>query len=291
MDFSARKAARGGRSPFTLRAVVFVAPFLFFGTSFAQERTAPSLGYFIDCRVFAQGEYHDALKGFQLEGAGLDQVGHLAVDRFDLLRNDDGRVLLSDGHVGQGVGLLHRRLAALRDVSRLDGADEFFAHSPPGQRGRKQVLWGVSKRPSQIGHFPGSVLMSQGKTQAENEQAVRQGGIVQQAILYPINPQEIVRCTALAIRRRRELLGPLSKNDALTADVVSKTTGTIGPPNHWSEAWADLERGLAYLAAGKDSQAMPYLQRSILAAGEFDHPLTCVALLEIGRSEAAAKRL
>jgi hypothetical protein len=127
--------------------------------------------------------------------------------------------------------------------------------------------------------------MSQGKTQEENTQAYKQGGVIQQAYLYSVNPQEIVRCTALAIRRRAEILGPLSKNDALNSDLASKTGGAISPANHWSEAWADLERGLAFLAAGKDSQGIAYLQRSVLAAGEFEHPLTCVALLELGRAK------
>ena len=33
----------------------------------------------------------------------------------------------------------------------------------------------------------------------------------------------------------------------------------------------------------KAEQALSYLQRAVLAGGEFDHPLTSIALLELGR--------
>ena len=104
-----------------------------------------------------------------------------------------------------------------------------------------------------------------------------------QANLFPVTPQEIVRCTALAMRRRAALLGPVSRYDPLTADLISTTAGTIGLANHWSQAWVDLERGLALLAGGRESQAIPCLQRAVMAAGQFDHPMTSVALLELGR--------
>jgi hypothetical protein len=120
---------------------------------------------------------------------------------------------------------------------------------PEGLGFVKPLPWGVSKRQPKYGHFKREVLSFQGKTQNENEQAYRQGGIIQQPMLYPVNPQEIIRCTALAISRRAELMGPLGRNDALTADVVSKTTAAIGPANHWSEAWTDLIRGVANVAA------------------------------------------
>ena len=147
---------------------------------------------------------------------------------------------------------------------------------------RKAVPWGATTRQSQLGLYPLSVGILQG--QVEFQRPVQQGGgVVQQANLYPITPQEIVRCTTLALRRRAALLGPVSKYDPLTADLIGATAGAIGPANHWSESWADLERGLALLAGGKETQATAYLQRAVLAAGEFDHPMTSIALFELGR--------
>ena len=150
---------------------------------------------------------------------------------------------------------------------------------------RRPYPWGASTRRSALGYFPSSMLISQGRI--DNTSVLQQGGIVQQALLYSIQPQEIVRCTTLAIRRRAEILGPISKNDPLTERVAGILSRQITLPNHWSEAWADVERGLALIAAGKENQGAPILQRSMLVQGEFDHPMTCIALLELGRLSLA----
>ena len=44
-----------------------------------------------------------------------------------------------------------------------------------------------------------------------------------------------------------------------------------------------VELGVALAAVGREGQAVTYLQRSVVAGGEFDHPLTSVALFELGR--------
>ncbi len=146
---------------------------------------------------------------------------------------------------------------------------------------RKAVPWGASTRQAQLGAYPTSMFIGQG--QIDFTDVVQQGGIVQQANLFPVTPQEIIRATTLALRRRATLLGPASKFDPVTNDVLVAMGRSLGPPNHWSESWGNLERGLAFEAAGKSEQALSYLQRAVLAGGEFDHPLTSVALLELGR--------
>jgi hypothetical protein len=71
------------------------------------------------------------------------------------------------------------------------------------------------------------------------------GGVVQPATLYSIQVQEIVRATTLAIRRRTELLGPTCRHDPLTSELVTVLSRRPGAPNHWSEAWIDVQLGLA----------------------------------------------
>src|SRR5206468_5670754 len=73
----------------------------------------------------------------------------------------------------------------------------------------------------------------------------------------------------------------LSEYDALTADVVAAAP-RIGGSNHWSQCWSQLELGMALAAANRMPQAITELQKSLLAAGTYDHPLTCVGLLELG---------
>ena len=106
--------------------------------------------------------------------------------------------------------------------------------------------------------------------------------------LFPVEPAEIVRCTALAIRRRGELLGPLAAHDPMIDNLIASLQRRPGQPNHWSEAWVNLELGLALSAGGRTAAAIPVLQKATLASGELEHPLTAMAHLELGRLALAS---
>ncbi len=141
--------------------------------------------------------------------------------------------------------------------------------------------WGQSKRGAPVGAFSNTYTMGQG--QLNQTQVLQQGGVVQSAVAFPVNVAEIVRCTCLAIRRHRELLGPISKYDPLTQSVVESLARRPGPANHWSEAWINVQLGCAYAAAGDVPQAKTALERAVLVGGQFYHPLTTTALVELGR--------
>ncbi|REK09937.1 MAG: hypothetical protein DWQ37_17710 [Planctomycetota bacterium] len=141
--------------------------------------------------------------------------------------------------------------------------------------------WGQSKRGAPAGAFAETYLMGQG--QIDQTQVARQGGVIQAAVAFPVNVAEIVRATCLAIRRRRDLMGPVCKEDPLTQNVVDVLSRRPGPPNHWSEAWVNVQLGCAFAAAGSLPQAKTALERGLLVAGQFDHPLTSTALLELAR--------
>jgi tetratricopeptide (TPR) repeat protein len=150
----------------------------------------------------------------------------------------------------------------------------------------RQVPWGPRRRATPIGAFPETVSIQQGRI--DNNAVVQQGGLIQQAVQYPIIPQEIVRCTALALRRRMELLGPAGPLDRLNRDTMNQLIGPVAPQGHWTESWRQLLLGLSYMTAGNTAQAQAALQRSLLADGQFDHPLTAVGLFELGRLEMQA---
>ncbi len=151
---------------------------------------------------------------------------------------------------------------------------------------RRATPWGRSSRGILPGRFPRSMLIGQGRI--NNEMQARFGGVIQQATLFPVNVQEIVGATALAIRRRTEIMGPVAPVSKLTGELVTALSRRPGPPNHWSEAWIDLLIGLAQESAGKPDQAVQYLQRSLVANGQFDHPLSSVGRLALGRIAADA---
>jgi hypothetical protein len=136
-------------------------------------------------------------------------------------------------------------------------------------------------RVSAIGAYPTYVPVYQGKL--NNYDVVANGGVAAPLMTFSVHAQEVVRCTCLAIRRRGELLGPVAPYDPVTAELLRKLVPRPAPAVHWSMAWIDTQLGLAYVSAGKDKQAAEVLTRSVLAAGLFDHPLSGVALLELGR--------
>jgi hypothetical protein len=146
---------------------------------------------------------------------------------------------------------------------------------------KTNITWGKSSRTTTLGHFQPRYSSFTGN--AANSPALITGGVVANPALYPVYASEIVRCTSLALSRRRDLMGPVCEHDVLTGQLVEALARNPGPPNHWSQCWIQLELGLAYAGANRLPQAIAELQKSLLAAGQYDHPLTCVALLELGR--------
>jgi tetratricopeptide (TPR) repeat protein len=153
-----------------------------------------------------------------------------------------------------------------------------IAPAPPQQL--KPIPWYVTTRQTVVGGYPLQMNIQQGNI--NNNAAIVQGGIVQQAMLVPIYAQEIVRCSCLAIRRWREVLGPACPHHKLTQQLVQVLGNRPTWPNHWSEAWIDTELGLAYAAAGKTEQARKTLSQAERASGLYDHAFTGTTLLMRG---------
>jgi tetratricopeptide (TPR) repeat protein len=156
-----------------------------------------------------------------------------------------------------------------------------FQDPAPAMNAVRATPWGQSKRRAVVGAFAREYTMGQG--QLDQSRVVQQGGVVQAAIAFPVNVVEVVRCTSLAIRRRREIMGPVCRHDPLTQNLVDVLARKPGPPNHWSEAWVNLQLGCAYAAAGSLPQAKTALEQSLLVGGQFDHPLAATALVELAR--------
>jgi tetratricopeptide (TPR) repeat protein len=147
--------------------------------------------------------------------------------------------------------------------------------------GSKSVTWGASSRRAVVGHFQDRYQSLQGRF--DNDQVIQKGGVVSPPQLYPVYVSEIVRCTCLALSRRREIMGPTCEYDPTTIALVDALARRPGPPSHWSQCWVELELGLALASANKKQQAVSELTRSLLAGGQYEHPLTCVGLVELGK--------
>jgi len=248
------------------------------------DRTVPSAAYYVGCGALCDGDYlRGSLRIFQSEARGA-----IKTPQSRWIDSICYETMCGECYFQMGLfdkALPHYTAALQLFVAFPDWMSkvQFAPTIRAAGAGKRQVVpWGASSRNSPLGVYPTSVPIMQGQIEF-SDIVQRRGGVVQRANLFPITPQEIVRATALALRRRAALLGPASPLDPLTNDVLAAMNRPIGPPNHWSEAWVNLERGLAQAAAGKDAEAVNLLQRAVLAGGEFDHPMTGVALLELGR--------
>ncbi len=97
-----------------------------------------------------------------------------------------------------------------------------------------------------------------------------------------LDAHEITRTLAIALRRYGELLGPLAEYDPLLKDLGRRLASDPSQADHWSRSVTKILAGVAQRAAGRDGQAEASLKSGLLAYGEFEHPLTAMALLELG---------
>lgn len=244
--------------------------------------TIPSLSYHGAVDLLYRGEFNRALRSFTSEING-------AVKTVQARWIDSICYHAMRGEVYYQLGRNREALA------EFDQAIEYFLAYPdwllrvkfqqaPGvdsNRARFIAPWGPSKRQVTYGNFSDTMLIGQGNI--DNSRTVRQGGTIQMAQFWKLNVFELVRTTALAIRRRNEILGPLAKHDRLSRDLVNVLAkGGIAPANHWSGSLVELQLGLAQAGMDNPQEALTHLGRAVLIDGRYDHPLTGVALLAQG---------
>ena len=274
-----------GRAPLPRMTIVALAVLVGLAAAPLQaqtsERRTPTATYYAGFSPFYHGDYSDALRVFQSEGRGAIKTSQSRWIDSICYETMCGECYFQMGMLDKALQHYTAALQLFKTFSGWMTKVQFKPIRLAGVGAHKAVPWGVPTRQSRLGSYPSSMLIGQG--QININEVIKQGGVVQQANFYPITPQEIVRATTLAMRRRATLLGPVASVDPLTNDLVVATSRSVGPPNHWSQCWVNLERGLALATVGKQEQAIGYLKRAELAGGEFDHPMTGVALLELGR--------
>ena len=246
-------------------------------------RTIPSQGYFLSFRDYYDGEFDRAERDFRRESrSAIRGVNGLWIDSICF------HTMLGESlyHMGRPIEALERYemaldlLLAYPDwLIRVQFVPPNIQPAPPGRI--RAIPWGRANRPSRLGIVPSTSLYASG--QLDQERVLRQGGAMQLPRLVALDPEEIIRCTAIALRRRAELRGVTAADDDKTRGIVAVLGRPIAAANHWSESWVDLLRGLAYLGQRKTIEARTHLERSVALAGEYDHSLTALVLIELGR--------
>lgn len=242
--------------------------------------SVPSHAYFRTLPIFYDGQYRDALASFGIQSRnGIKTVNGQWIDAIPYFTMS-GECYYQMGRLRAALEQYDAALKLFVAYSDWMMHVRFPPAIVPAVNPVRATPWGQSKRGAAVGVFQDTYLMRLG--QVDQTQVVRSGGPIQAPIMFPVHVAEIVRATSLAIRRRRELMGPVGIQDPLTKNVLDVLSRRPGPPNHWSEAWVNVQLGCAFAAAGSLPQAKSALERAVLVAGQFDHPLSSTALVELG---------
>lgn len=245
------------------------------------RRQYPPDAYYLALRLFDEGEFVEAAKAFRnVSSSGLRSSEARWVDSVCYY----AMVGECCYQMGDLVQAMEQYTAAvnlfLMYPNWMLQVDFPPAIEPLQTNAMRPITWGVSGRRAIIGRFSGNYSVLQGRL--DNDNVIKQGGVIALPEFMQVNVPEIVRCTALSIRRRREILGLTSSHDPLNTTLAA-TLGRRTPLNNWWQGWSDVLAGVAYAAQGNKAQAVGELQKSISLGGQYDHPLTSTALIELGR--------
>ena len=231
--------------------------------------------------IGAVKEFEDAGKGAIRSGAGVGETRWIDSICYHSMAGEacyqTGQLKQSLAHFGSALQLYLQYSDWMQQVQFPPQVGQRIVAAGP-------VPWGRSQRQFRLGQIAEKFNISRGRTNVINagDRTLLQPG----EMLMSMHASELVRTTALAIRRRRELLGPVAPHDRLLQEVVARLAGRPGQNGSLSEAWIDLQLGVGYAATGRTEQAVTALTRSLVVGGDFDHPLTGMAMLELGRLHA-----
>lgn len=248
----------------------------------AQTREYPPSEYYLALSIYQDGEFTDAARAFRSAArSGMRSTEGRWVDSI-CYHTMLGESMYQMGQLGQAAdeytAALNLFLAHRNWLLRV----EFAAVLEPDHGTARRVPnWGASTRRAIPARFPNRYQILQGRL--DNLQVLQQGGVVALPEFYLINAHEIMRCAALAIRRRHEIMGRAASYDPLTTQLVQALAVRSAPPNHWSGAWIDALLGLAYASSGRSQEAASELGKSLVMASQFDHPLTATSLFALGK--------
>jgi len=244
--------------------------------------TIPHDGYLLARAPLNAGEYRTALTAYRnaarngfrsTEGLWIDSICFYTMIGESFYRAGELKQAMENYNAALQLFLTHQNW-----MLRVQFPAEI---EPSSVAARAQITWGVSSRKASYANVPERMASLQGNFDAQN--VIRQGGVLAPPQYFMVRVAEIIRCTFVAMSRRREIMGPTCKYDPLTTQLLTAFAGRPGPPNHWSSTWISLQLGVAYAAAGRITEAVAELKKSIQAADRFDHSLTPYALLELGK--------
>lgn len=245
----------------------------------AQLRQAvPKDAYYAAKRTYFMGEYRRAERGFVQalrSGVRIGQSRWIdSICYYAML----GEIYFHQGKLAQSLEThdlaIQVHLANEGWMSRL----RYPSIGPSNDRIQARIAWGA--RTAIMGDFPETMGSLEGSFDLTIPFQI--GGAVNPAHVRRVDASEVVRCLAISLRRRAQLLGPTASLSRTSSKITNSFANVSVPPGHWVTAWVEALYGMALIGDGQHREGISHLTNGT-TAGNFDHPLTGQALLEIGK--------
>lgn len=275
----------------SLQAQVVLDP----GLGLPGGQAVPSPGFDLALTALAMG---DSSQG--LEIAGRDHQGGIRAGTQRWIDSIASATAVGECHYE--LGNLREAVAAYDEALLLSAAHsewllavQFPAQGPRQLGTPRAATWGRSQRNTTPSGMPAALSIRLGGV--DPNEVLKKGGVLAPPVNYPVRPQEIMRALVIALYRRGVILGDLAREGAAIDEAAKALLRRPAPPNHFTQSWIDIALGTLLWSQGKADQAQPLLNRGLIVANQFDHPLTSWGLIVLGRMSlegdqpAAAARL
>ena len=142
----------------------------------------------------------------------------------------------------------------------------------------REVPWAVNTRGTQMGAYNEAWPIALGSSDMLLETAAGHGVAGK---VVAIDALEILRCQAIALRRRFQFLGPLAKHNPLTRPLLDAFSVNVTGQSEAIQSAMNVCRALAALGTGERVASTQLLIRNLSLANGMDHPLSAIALLTL----------
>jgi tetratricopeptide (TPR) repeat protein len=262
-------------------------------TAEAQSSALPTQNYYNALGLYNRDNLNSALRQFDRASSGykiLTANGERLFADAVCSLTMKGECYYKAGKIAEAQGCYRLALDMyMTNINLLDSVT-FPASMEKDENAIAQarINWGKTTRSGLIGLVRN--VQVQFGSQEEYNRALQNGGVVRRPEQRIVNVVEIMRCAALAMARRREIFGPLTKHAPYSRTLVSTLQKQPLINHPYSQAWSQLLHGMA-LASMKDYDRAAKIILSAAQAKGFDHPLTPIALFELANLNQEAGNL
>jgi tetratricopeptide (TPR) repeat protein len=268
--------------------LVLLWSFAFWQTAQAQQglpgsSNVPDLRYYAIFRDYYQGNIRDAAREFA-STSGAIRFGEQRYLDSSCYWTMSGECQFHAGNYSNAIELYETALGLYLDFAASGWHERI--QTPPLINARNgavqsaQITWGQSTRTGTVAGLPDSMQVLFGRL--DNERVAQQGGVIQNPEFRQVDVGEIMRCMAIGLHRRRWIKGVTCKYDAFSTRLAEVLGGLGRPDGSVLGAWNGVLAGLASAGVEEFDTAQRLLLQSLQFGGGMDHPLTPIALLELG---------